>query len=102
MGTSQWECLAALRAAAEELGKSPTKAECEELGLRPASATIIRNVGGWNGAKEKVGLETEPSTGSRVGPKPADVELRTAESGKNSPSTSGGITETSSGTRNEH
>ncbi len=75
MGTSEQECLAALREAAKELGKSPTKAEYEGLGLQPASATIIRTVGNWNGAKEKAGLETAPSTGSRTQPKPEDIEL---------------------------
>jgi hypothetical protein len=75
MRTSEQECLASLREAAERLGKSPTKAEYEELGLGPASATIIRVVGGWNEAKERAGLATEPSTGSRVKPKPDDVTL---------------------------
>jgi hypothetical protein len=53
MRTTERECLDALQEAAERLGKSPTKAEYEELGLRPASATIIRVVGGWNEAKER-------------------------------------------------
>lgn len=75
MRTSEQECLRSLREAAERLGKSPTKAEYEELGLRPASATIIRVVGGWNEAKGKAGLTIEPSTGSRVKPKPDDVTL---------------------------
>ena len=75
MQRTESECLAALRRAAERLGKSPTKAEYEELGLAPSSSTIIRIVGGWNEAKEKAGLETNPSTGSRVEPKPDDVEL---------------------------
>ncbi|WP_254839356.1 homing endonuclease associated repeat-containing protein [Natronomonas marina] len=75
MATSEAECLDALREAAERLGESPTKAAYEELGLQPASATIIRQLGGWNAAKEAAGLETNPSTGTRVGPKPGDVEL---------------------------
>lgn len=73
--TTEAECIAALHQAAEKLGKSPTKAEYEELGLQPASATIIRVVGGWNKAKERAELETSPSTGSRVGPKPENVDL---------------------------
>ncbi|MFC6719700.1 homing endonuclease associated repeat-containing protein [Natrialbaceae archaeon GCM10025810] len=73
--TTETECLEALREAARRLGESPTKAQYEELALRPASATIIRNVGGWNEAKARAGLETAPSTGSRVEPKPPDVEL---------------------------
>lgn len=75
MRTSEDECVDALREAATRLGKSPTKAEYEELGLRPGSATIIRVVGGWNEAKQKAGLETEPSTGSRVKSKPDDVTI---------------------------
>lgn len=75
MQRTETECLDALREAAERLGKSPTKAEYEGLGLTPASATIIRTVGGWNEAKEKAGLATNPSRGSRVGPKPDDVDL---------------------------
>lgn len=75
MQTSETECLAALCEAAEKLGKSPTKAEYEELGLRPASGTIIRVIGGWNKAKERAGLKTNASRGSRVGSKPDDVEL---------------------------
>jgi hypothetical protein len=79
MGTTEEECLDALREAAERLGESPTKAAYEELGLTPASATIIRVVGGWNEAKEKAGLETYRSNGSRVQPKPEDVELPDGE-----------------------
>ncbi|MGQ3412767.1 homing endonuclease associated repeat-containing protein [Natrinema sp. LN54] len=73
--TTEAKCLEALREAAERLGESPTKAQYEELGLTPASATIIRTCGGWNDAKEMAGLETAYSRGSRVGPKPDDVEL---------------------------
>ncbi|TYL39724.1 hypothetical protein CV102_05420 [Natronococcus pandeyae] len=73
--TTEAACLEALRRAAEQLGESPTKAQYEELGLTPASATIIRTCGGWNDAKEKAGLDTAPSTGSRVLPRPDGVEL---------------------------
>jgi len=73
--TTDEECLEALREAADRLGESPTKAQYEELGLTPASATIIRTCGGWNDAKEKAGLETAPPTGSRVKPKPDNVDL---------------------------
>lgn len=75
MRTSEQECLDALREAAERLGESPTKAEYEELGLTPASGTIMRVVGGWNEAKKKAGLETYRSNGSRVQPKPDGVEV---------------------------
>lgn len=40
--TTKAECLEALQRAAERLEESPTKAQYEELGLTPASATIIR------------------------------------------------------------
>ncbi|MDS0282525.1 homing endonuclease associated repeat-containing protein [Haloarcula onubensis] len=72
---SEGDCVRALREAADRLGESPAKADYEALGLRPASATIQRVMGGWNEAKEAAGLETNPSTGSRVEPKPDDVEL---------------------------
>lgn len=71
--TAEEECLDALREAARRLGTSPTKAAYEELGLTPASATIIRTLGGWNDAKEAAGLSTNASTGSRVGPPPETV-----------------------------
>lgn len=71
---TEMECIDALQKAARRLGES-TKSEYEALGLRPASATIIRQLGGWNVAKEAAGLETNPSTGSRVGEKPDDIAL---------------------------
>ncbi len=73
--TTEDECVEALREAAERLGESPTKAQYEDLGLTPASATIQRVMGGWNEAKEAAGLETYASTGSRVGSKPDGVDL---------------------------
>lgn len=75
MPTSEAECLDALREAADALGESPTKKQYEELGMTPAASTIIRVVGGWNEAKEMAGLETAPSRGSRVQPKPEDVDI---------------------------
>jgi hypothetical protein len=68
--TTERECIEVLQTAAQRLGESPTKAAYEDLGLRPASATIIRHLGSWNDAKEAAGLETNPSSGSRVGSKP--------------------------------
>jgi len=73
--TTEEECLDALQDAAEELDASPTKVEYETLGLTPSASTILRVVGGWNAAKRRAGLETNPSTGSRVAPKPEDVDL---------------------------
>lgn len=73
--TTESECVDALRAAAEALGESPTKVQYEELGLTPASGTIQRVMGGWNEAKDAAGLETYASHGSRVQPKPDDVDL---------------------------
>lgn len=79
MATPKPECIDALLEAAVRLGESPTKAQYEELGLRPASATIIRQMDGWNAAKEAAGLNTNHSRGSRVGPKPEDVTLPDGE-----------------------
>ncbi|WP_277554653.1 homing endonuclease associated repeat-containing protein [Halobaculum limi] len=71
------DCLDALRKAAEHLGESPTKQQYEELGLTPASATIIKHCGGWNAAKEDAGLETfdQARNGPGVDPKPDRVDL---------------------------
>lgn len=77
--TTERECLDALREAAAELGASPTKAQYEDLGLTPASATIIRVCRGWNAAKEKAGLATNPSRGSRVGSKPDGLDVSDEE-----------------------
>jgi hypothetical protein len=73
--TTEQECLDALREAAAHLGESPSKVQYEDLGLTPASATIIRVCGGWNAAKKRADLETVASRGSRVGPKPDDVDF---------------------------
>lgn len=73
--TTKDDCLRGLREAAEQLGESPTKAQYEELGLRPSASTILRHCEGWNAAKEQAGLETNASSGSRVQPKPDDVAL---------------------------
>jgi len=76
--TTESECIEALRAAAEELGESPTKAQYEELGLTPASGTIQRVMGGWNEAKDAAGLETYEqgeNGGQDVQPKPDWVDL---------------------------
>jgi hypothetical protein len=43
--------------------------------MKPAAATIIRVMGGWNAAKQQAGLDTNPSTGSRVSTQPAGVDL---------------------------
>lgn len=78
METTEQECLSALHDATEILGESPTKAQYEDLGLTPASATIMRVVGGWNAAKERAGLETYDKSeygGPSVAPKPDWVDL---------------------------
>ena len=43
--------------------------------MQPSASTILRVCGGWNEAKERAELATTPSTGTRVEPKPEDVEL---------------------------
>lgn len=79
MRTTENECLEALRTAADALGESPSKAQYEDLGLTPAASTILRVIGGWNDAKERAGLDTNPSRGSRTAPKPDDVSLPEGE-----------------------
>lgn len=71
--TSEEECLRALREAASRLGHSPTKAEYESLELTPSSATVVRVLKGWNNAKERAGLKTYASSGSRAGAPPDGV-----------------------------
>lgn len=73
--TTEDDCIRALREAADRLGRSPSKAEYEDLGLTPSSATIQRVMGGWNAAKMAAALETYRSTGSRTEPKPADTTI---------------------------
>ena len=73
------DCLRALQDAAETLDDSPTKQQYEALGLTPAASTILRHFDGWNAAKRAAGLETNASTGSRVGSKPDDVDFTDAE-----------------------
>ncbi len=76
--TTDDECLEALQEAADRLGESPTKVQYEELGLTPASATIMETMGGWNAAKERAGLETldRGATGDQpVQPKPEWVDI---------------------------
>ncbi|ELZ31181.1 hypothetical protein C474_10119 [Halogeometricum pallidum JCM 14848] len=73
--TSPADCRQALRTAANRLDESPSKAQYESLGLTPASATIIRTMGGWNAAKKAAGLETAASRGSRVHSKPDGVDI---------------------------
>jgi hypothetical protein len=75
--TNEPGCLRALREAADRLGESPTKAQYEALDVTPSSSTILRHCGGWNAAKERAGLETNASRGSRIQPKPDDVDLPT-------------------------
>ncbi|WP_254536699.1 homing endonuclease associated repeat-containing protein [Halomarina litorea] len=68
-------CLDTLGTAARRLGESPSKRQYEELGLTPASGTVVRVLGGWNEAKRAAGLSTAASTGSRTEPKPSGVDL---------------------------
>lgn len=80
MATTQYDyteqdCIQTLRAAATHLGESPSKAQYEQLGWTPASATISRITGGWNAAKEKAGLETARSSSSRTQAPPDDIEV---------------------------
>lgn len=75
--TTEQECLDALREAAAHLGESPSKAQYEDLGMTPASATIIRVCGGWNAAKELAELATfeQSPGGGEVATKPDWLDL---------------------------
>ena len=54
--TSQEDCIAALRGAADELGHSPTIEEYKTLDTPVSARTIIRKCETWNRAKEMAGL----------------------------------------------
>ncbi len=94
--TTENACCSALRTAARQLGYSPSKADYESLGLTPASATIIRTLGGWNAAKQQARLKTNPSTGSSVALPPNTSTSTTpfALTGRTSPATNAGTTAT--------
>lgn len=49
-------CLNALRAAAEQLGRSPTRREYEALSNKPSAPVISNRFGSWNEAKREAGL----------------------------------------------
>lgn len=50
-------CLSALRGAEQQLGKSPTRREYEELKIKPAPKVIRTRFGSWNEAKLEAGLD---------------------------------------------
>ncbi len=78
MGTTQGDCIEALRAAADRLGESPSKAAYEELDITPSSTTILRLFDGWNDAKERAGLETlgpGDRGGGEIQPQPDGVDI---------------------------
>lgn len=54
---SDQDCIDALKQAADRLGKSPSRAEYDELGILPGSTTICRRFNGWAEAKQAAGLE---------------------------------------------
>lgn len=49
-------CLDALRAAAEQLGRSPTRREYESMSIQPSARVISKRFGSWNEAKREAGL----------------------------------------------
>lgn len=72
------DCMAAIQAAADRLGSSPTKLQYEALGLSPSSSSIVRLMGSWNRAKRAAGVETFPQGmggGPSIQEQPEHVEL---------------------------
>ena len=59
---SKDECRDALRLATKRLGHPPTVREYRSLDLSPNASTIKRRFGGWNAAKEDIGLKTNPAS----------------------------------------
>jgi hypothetical protein len=56
------ECRKGLEKAVQRLGHSPSIREYRSLGISPNASTIKRHFGGWNAAKEAVGLDTNPDS----------------------------------------
>lgn len=54
---SDQDCIDALHKAAEKLGKSPSRADYDNLDILPGTTTISRRFGGWAAAKRTAGLE---------------------------------------------
>lgn len=61
---SRDECIDALREAADEVGRSPTTGEYEELDIWPHRTTITSKFDGWAAAKRAAGLETNEQRGN--------------------------------------
>ncbi|MFB6353345.1 MAG: homing endonuclease associated repeat-containing protein [Halobacteriales archaeon] len=53
---SDEQCLDALRAAAERLGRSPARREYASLGCEPSATVISKRFDSWNEAKREAGL----------------------------------------------
>lgn len=66
---SRSECLTALRAAAQELGRAPSRREYTDLDYGPSPSAIRSKFGSWNEAKEEAGLEI-----NRGGRRPMSVK----------------------------
>lgn len=64
-------CLDALRAAAEQLGRSPSRRQYESLSNRPSARVIATRFGSWNEAKREAGL---PLCRGGNPPKPVNVD----------------------------
>jgi hypothetical protein len=72
MAYTEQDCIDAVRESAERLGYSPTIREYKQLDLSPSAGTI-RNLVGWDNAKELAGLDVRDST--KEYPKPDHVDI---------------------------
>lgn len=66
-------------------------------GQHAATSTTLRHCGGWNAAKGRAGLATNPSRGSRISPNPRTSRPPTTRRGPRRVRTSGGTTGTGTG-----
>ncbi|WP_425607704.1 homing endonuclease associated repeat-containing protein [Natrononativus amylolyticus] len=57
------DCIASLREATREVGKSPTQAEYRGLDFSPCVTHICDIAGGWNDAKKAADIETYDQVG---------------------------------------
>jgi transcription elongation factor Elf1 len=74
MRYSKADCIESLQAAKEELGKSPSMQQYNDLGLSPSADTIVRRFGSWNAAKKESGL-IQNQQNNQVQEKPNGLEL---------------------------
>lgn len=67
------DCIEALQEAKSKIGHSPSRKEYRELEISPSDSTISENLGSWNKAKNKAGLETKEQKSLEEIPEHLDI-----------------------------